>query len=115
MFIGGIKFGGNLPIKFVGFHDPIIQIAEDFEGITILVDLCHGFVWRLWGDGKGRFRTKGKYGAATVRGTKWLTEDRCRSTLVRVKRGKVSVRDAVKRKTVLVTKGRSYVARAKKR
>jgi hypothetical protein len=72
-------------------------------------------VRRLWGDGKGRFRTKGKYGAATVRGTKWLTEDRCRSTLVRVRRGKVSVRDAVKRKTVLVRKGHSYVARAKKR
>jgi hypothetical protein len=72
-------------------------------------------VRRLWGDGNGRFRTKGKYGAATVRGTKWLTEDRCRSTLVRVKRGRVSVRDAVKRKTVLVKKGHSYVARAKRR
>jgi hypothetical protein len=72
-------------------------------------------VRRLWGDAKGRFRTKGRYGAATVRGTKWLTEDRCRSTLVRVKRGRVSVRDAVKRRTVLVRKGHSYVARAKKR
>jgi hypothetical protein len=72
-------------------------------------------VRRLWGEGKGRFRTKGRYGAATVKGTKWLTEDRCGSTLVRVKRGRVSVRDAVKRKTVLVTKGHSYAARAKKR
>ncbi len=26
-------------------------------------------VRRLWGDGKGRFRTKGKHGAATVKGT----------------------------------------------
>ena len=25
-------------------------------------------VRRLWGDGKGRFRTKGRHGAATVRG-----------------------------------------------
>ena len=48
-------------------------------------------VRRLWGDGKGRFRTKGRYGAATVRGTKWLTEDRCNGTLVRVKRGVVAV------------------------
>ena len=38
--------------------------------------------------------------AATVRGTKWLTEDRCTSTKVRVKRGVVSVRDFVKRKNV---------------
>ena len=34
-------------------------------------------VRRLWGDGKGRFRTKGRHGAATVRGTKWLTQDSC--------------------------------------
>ena len=50
-------------------------------------------VRRLWGDGKGRFRTKGRHGAATVAGTKWLTEDRCNGTLVRVKRGVVAVRD----------------------
>ena len=72
-------------------------------------------VRRLWGDGKGRFRTKGKHGAATVKGTKWLTEDRCTGTLVRVKRGKVSVRDFVKRKTVLVKQGHVYVARPKKK
>jgi len=48
-------------------------------------------VRRLWGDGKGRFRTRGRYGAGTVRGTKWLTQDRCDGTLVRVTRGKVAV------------------------
>ena len=48
---------------------------------------------QLWGDGRGRFRTRGRYGAATVRGTKWLTDDRCDGTLVRVKRGKVDVQD----------------------
>ena len=50
-------------------------------------------VRRLWGDGKGRFRTKGRYSAATVRGTKWLTEDRCDGTLTRVERGVVDVED----------------------
>ena len=30
---------------------------------------------RLWGDGKGKFRTKGKHSAATVVGTKWLVAD----------------------------------------
>ncbi len=71
-------------------------------------------VRRLWGDGTGRFRTKGRHGAATVRGTKWLTEDRCSGTLFRVKRGSVSVRDFVKRKTIVVKKGKTYVARPKK-
>ena len=67
---------------------------------------------RLWGDGKGRFRTKGKHSAATVIGTKWYVEDRCTSTLTKVARGKVSVRDFVKKKTVLVKKGHRYIARA---
>jgi hypothetical protein len=47
----------------------------------------------LWGDGKGRFRTSGRYSAATVRGTIWLVEDRCEGTLTRVRRGVVDVDD----------------------
>ena len=35
---------------------------------------------KLWGDGKGKFRTKGRYSAATVRGTKWLVQDSCATT-----------------------------------
>jgi CSLREA domain-containing protein len=69
---------------------------------------------RLWGSGKGRFRTKGSYSSATVRGTKWLTEDRCTSTLTRVVKGKVSVRDFVKKKTVLVKRGKKYLAKARR-
>ena len=68
----------------------------------------------MWGDGKGRFTTKGKHSAATVVGTKWLVEDRCTSTLTRVARGKVKVRDFAKHKTVTVKAGKSYTARAKR-
>jgi hypothetical protein len=67
---------------------------------------------RLWGDGSGRFRTKGKHSAATVVGTKWLVEDRCTSTLTRVVRGRVSVRDFERKKTVIVKRGKRYIARA---
>jgi hypothetical protein len=67
-------------------------------------------VRRLWGDGKGRFRTKGRYSAATVRGTHWLTEDRCDGTLTYVKRGVVSVLDFPKHRTVTVKQGHSYLA-----
>jgi ferric-dicitrate binding protein FerR (iron transport regulator) len=67
----------------------------------------------LWGDGKGRFRTKGKNSAATVLGTKWLVEDRCSSTLTRVRRGKVRVRDFAKKKSVIVKRGKKYIARAR--
>jgi hypothetical protein len=66
----------------------------------------------LWGSGKGKFRTNGKYSSATVRGTIWLTQDRCDGTLTTVKRGTVSVRDFKRRKTVTVKAGHSYLARA---
>ena len=66
---------------------------------------------KLWGDGKGKFRTKGRYAAATVRGTKWLVSDTCTSTTTRVTQGSVSVRDQVKKRTVVVRSGKRYVAR----
>jgi ferric-dicitrate binding protein FerR (iron transport regulator) len=68
---------------------------------------------RLWGDGSGKFKTRGKHSAATVVGTKWLVEDRCGSTLTRVASGRVRVRDFGKRKTVVVRAGKKYVAKAR--
>jgi streptogramin lyase len=66
----------------------------------------------LWGsDSHGRFRTRGRGSVATVRGTRWLTEDRCEGTLTRVAQGAVAVRDLHRKKTVLVKAGRSYLAR----
>jgi hypothetical protein len=50
-------------------------------------------VRRLWADGHGRFRTRGRYSAATVRGTRWLVEDRCEGTITEVARGEVEVED----------------------
>ncbi len=66
---------------------------------------------RLWGSGKGRFRTRGQYSAATVRGTKWLVQDSCRSTTTRVKSGVVKVRDFKRKKTITLRAGDRYVAR----
>jgi hypothetical protein len=66
---------------------------------------------RLWGDGGGSFRTKGQYSSATVRGTKWLVQDSCAGTLTKVARGVVSVRDAVRHKTVVLRAGKHYLAR----
>jgi hypothetical protein len=47
---------------------------------------------RLWGSGKGRFRTRGRNGSATVRGTTWLTEDGCQGTEALVRKGDVQAR-----------------------
>jgi hypothetical protein len=69
-------------------------------------------VRHLWGTGTGGFRTKGRFASATIRGTKWLTDDRCNGTLARVAIGAVTVRDFVKRKNVVVKAPKSYFARA---
>jgi hypothetical protein len=70
-------------------------------------------VRRLWGNGKGRFVTQGRYAAATVRGTVWLTEDRCKSTLIRVSAGTVQVFDKALGRRITVRAGKSYLARAR--
>jgi hypothetical protein len=67
-------------------------------------------VRQLWGDGNGRFRTTGRYASATVRGTNWLTADRCDGTFLRVRRGVVQVRDVPRRRNVTVRAGGSYLA-----
>ena len=69
----------------------------------------------LWGDGKGRFRTSGRFSSATVRGTRWVVSDRCDGTLTRVVRGSVTVRDRVRHKTVVVQEGHQYLAPAPRR
>ena len=67
---------------------------------------------RLWGSGKGHFRTRGRYSSATVRGTKWLTEDLCDSTRITVVQGVVLVHDFVRNVDVSVPAGHSYRANA---
>jgi hypothetical protein len=67
---------------------------------------------RLRANARGRFRTRGRHSAATVRGTVWSMQDRCNGTLTRVTRGRVAVRDFRRRKTILLRAGKSYLARA---
>jgi len=73
-------------------------------------------VRKLWGhDNGGRFRTHGRHSQATVRGTRWLTVDRCDGTLTRVTQGAVAVRDLRRHRTVVVRAGHAYLARAHRR
>jgi hypothetical protein len=66
---------------------------------------------RLWGKGKGRFRTRGRHAAATVRGTSWVVVDRCESTSVFVLEGIVDVENLITGGTVTLTAGEGYAAR----
>ena len=66
---------------------------------------------KLFGSGKGKYRTKGFHGSATVRGTKWLVEDYCDGTRISVTQGFVDVKDFAAKKTVRVRVRGSYFAR----
>ena len=67
-------------------------------------------VRRLWGSGKGKYRTRGRFSSATVRGTVWRTEDRCDGTLTTVGEGVVGIRDFAKQVDVVIRAGQSYLA-----
>jgi sugar lactone lactonase YvrE len=69
----------------------------------------------LWADARGSFRTRGRLAIATARNARWLTEDRCDGTLVRVVRGSVQVRDLLHTRTVRVQAGGRYLARPRVR
>jgi hypothetical protein len=60
----------------------------------------------------GRFRSRGRYAAGTVRGTAWTTTDRCDGTLIAVQVHAVQVTDLVKHITKLVHAGQHYLALA---
>jgi hypothetical protein len=55
---------------------------------------------RLRANARGRFRTRGRHSAATVRDTVWSTIDRCDGTLTKVTRGRVAVRDFRRKRTI---------------
>jgi hypothetical protein len=69
-------------------------------------------VRRLWGkDKSGRFRTHGSKSVATVRGTRWLTEDRCDGTYTKVVEGAVDVRSKRSGKVTRVKAGRDLLVK----
>jgi hypothetical protein len=92
----------GIPKSFASGWDPVAALAAKRT--------------LVWGKGKGRWRTTGRHGAASIRGTKWLVDDRKPGqTRIKVAEGVVTVRDFELRKTVKVKAGKSYVARAKKK
>ena len=60
----------------------------------------------------GRFSTRGSYSSATVRGTAYSVADTCTGTLTRVTRGSVVVDYFRRHKTLVVTAGHSFLAKA---
>ena len=98
--------------KAKGLTEMVLK-GSSFKGCSgtgAKASLSNRTIRRLRGDATGRYRTRGRHSAATVRGTKWTVADRCDGTLTTVKRGKVEVRDFRLKKTILLAAGKSYLA-----
>jgi hypothetical protein len=88
--------------------------AHSPRGRRAQASASHGkrVVRKLWAEGHGKYSTKGSYATGAVLGTRWLTEDLCEGTLIRVLTDRVAVTNLVNGKRVTVTAGHSYLAKA---
>jgi hypothetical protein len=73
--------------------------------------LSNKVLGQLRASGHGNFTARGQDSAATVRGTVWGVKNQCDGTLTHVTRGVVTVRDFIRRKTITLFTGQSYLAR----
>jgi Ca2+-binding RTX toxin-like protein len=113
---------GAFSVRQTGGRRPITDIrlrGGDFSACTRAAAARVGArrpprrtVRRVWGKGRGRYRTRGRHSSGVVRGTTWLTVDRCDGTLTRVITGTVLVTDFTRHRTVAVHAGERYLARA---
>ena len=115
---------GGIPAAFVLLRGtdsgrPIVELRLARGNFSVCpkrktssaVRIAATVVRQLWGKGTGRFRTRGRYAVATVRGTNWLTADRCDGTQTRVTQGVIQVSDLPERRQVTVRAGGSYLAK----
>jgi hypothetical protein len=113
VFRSGI-FKAKQPKKKGGVTDIVLRGGLFGCTARTAADQAHASVLsrrrRLWGRGRGRFRTRGLYSSGSVRGTIWLTQDTCAGTLTLVIRGAVEVTDFTTGETHLVKAGHRYLA-----
>jgi hypothetical protein len=91
------------------------SVGKRGKGKAYAAKLSSKTLGRVNASGHGRFAVRGQYSAATVRGTVWNVGNRCEGTFTHVTRGVVSVRDFVRRKTITLFTGQSYLAKAPRR
>jgi hypothetical protein len=104
------RSGGGL-VRLV-LRDAVTRRSGCGTLVAHTVALSKRVLGLLRGSAKGRFRTDGRFSAATVLGTNWGVRDRCDGTLTVVREGVVAVRDFVRHKTVVVRAGQTYLVKA---
>ena len=98
-----LTLGGLVQLNLQGANTASCRPRQAFR--SALLSLLHASV-------NGNFRTRGRFSAATVRGTEWTTAEQCDGTLTRVERGVVNVQNLRTGATVAVPAGQSYLAKA---
>jgi hypothetical protein len=93
---------------------PSFASCKTKKGKALTAALSKKTLQLLRGSAHGKFRTKGRYAAATVRGTIWTIADRCDGTLTHAIKDSVTVNDLVRHKTIILRPGHSYLAKPKK-
>lgn len=79
---------------------------------------ANGLARNLWAEGRGRLRVRGSFAISMSHGTgyaRWLTQDRCNRTVVRVAKRTVHVSGITRPGTTLVTAGHSFQVSAQDR
>ena len=108
-------------IRNAFFFDGLFEVLQDdgVDAATVLkligaLEHCEGADTdspggrQLWGDGEGEHRTQGTLGSASVRGTKWILQDRCNgTTYARVVDGEIELKDEKTGKTITLKAGES--------
>jgi len=119
-FQTGQFFGGIFRVEQAGAAAGLVNLVlrDHLKRSVCGAPVAHGaalsrrILGLLRGIAQGRFRTTGRFSAATVRGTNWGVRDRCDGTLTLVRTGVVVVTDFVRHKTVIVRAGHTYLAGA---
>jgi hypothetical protein len=96
--------------KFKGA--PSYASCKTKKGKAVTAALSKRTLQLLRGKAHGKFRTKGRYAAATIRGTIWTIADRCDGTLTHAIKDTVTVNDLVLHKTIALRPGHTYLALA---
>lgn len=97
-----IQGSGDKPIATLKLRDDLVAKASGFATARTTADLQRSFFAYtarrrgkkkngLWGDAKGKYRTSGKGGTATVRGTRWYVANYTYGSLFKVTRGMVEI------------------------
>ncbi len=95
---------------FVGA--PTTAVCTPHHGKAKDASLSSRILQTLHVSARGRFRTSGRYGAATVRGTVWSITDKCNGTLFHAIVHSILIQNFVRHISFLLSAGHTYLVRA---